>query len=74
MKICSQKVEALTSGHEILLSFGNFVSRDGRKYASLVTMEEKKKMFHVKLFIDDIIFGYDSDIEFSLPSYKRVSL
>jgi hypothetical protein len=39
-----------------------------------ISMEEKKKMFHVKLLIDDLEYGYDSDIEFNLPSYKRESL
>lgn len=74
MKICSQRVDAVSSGHEIYLTFDNFVTREGKKYASLITMEEKKEMFHVKLFIDDIMFGYDSDIEFNLPSYTRESL
>lgn len=74
MKICSQKIDAADSDHEIYLSFGNFVTGDGKKYASLITMDEKKRMFHVKLSIDDLIFGYDSDIEFNLPSYRRESL
>lgn len=74
MKICSQKIDAATSDHEINLSFGNFVSGNGKKYASLITMDETKRMFHVKLSIDDLIFGYDSDIEFNLPSYRRESL
>jgi len=30
-------------------------------------------MFHVKLSIDELIYGYDSDIEFRLPSYKKES-
>ncbi|MRS05725.1 DUF4292 domain-containing protein, partial [bacterium] len=74
MKVCSQRVNDINSGDEIYLSFGNFVSNEGRKYASLITMEEKAKMFHVKLSIDDMIFGYDSDIVFNLPSYRRESL
>ncbi len=74
LKICSQKIDALSSDHEIYLSFGNFVSNEGRKYASLITMDENKKMFHVKLSIDDLILGYDSDIEFNLPAYRRETL
>jgi len=74
MKICSQKIDATISGNEVYMSFGNFVSGDTKKYASEITLEEKNRMFHVKLSIDDLIFGYDSDIEFNLPSYRRESL
>lgn len=74
MKICSQKIDATGSDNEVYLSFGNFVSGDAKRYASVITLEERKRMFHVKLSIDDILFGYDSDIEFNLPSYRRESL
>ena len=73
MKVCSQVIDANTSDHELYLTFDNFAVSGGKKYASAITMEEKVKMFHVKLFIDDLIYGYDNDIEFNLPSYKRES-
>lgn len=73
MKICSQVLDATAYDHEIYLTFGNFTQTDGKKYASLITMEDRKKMFHVKLFIDDLSFGYDNEIEFSIPSYKKES-
>lgn len=74
MKVCSQKIEANVSGNEIYMQFGKFGESGGKRYPSEISMEEKKKMFHVKLFIDDLIYGYDSDIELRLPSYKRESL
>ena len=74
MKVCRQEIEAAESGRMIYMSFSNFREKEGRKYASEISVEEKKKMFHVKLFIDELIYGYDSDIEFNLPSYTRESL
>jgi len=73
MKVCSRKINANTSDHEIYMLFGEFGESGGKKYPSEISMEEKKKMFHVKLSIDDLIYGYDSDIELNLPSYKRES-
>lgn len=74
MKICSQKIDAISSGHEIYITFGEFGDADGIRYPSVIEMSERKKMFHVKLTINDLIYGYDSDIGFSLPSYRRESL
>jgi hypothetical protein len=74
MKICSERIDAKDTGHTVYLNFSSFRETDGKKYASSISMEERKKMFHVKLLIDDLKYGYDSDIEFNLPSYKRESL
>jgi hypothetical protein len=74
LKICHEKIDATDTGHTIYLNFSNFRETDQKRYASSISMEERKKMFHVKLLIDDLKYGYDSDILFSLPSYKRESL
>jgi len=74
MKICQEKIDATDSGHTIYLNFSSFRETEGKKYASSISMEERKKMFHVKLLIEDLEYGYDSDIVFSLPSYSRESL
>ncbi|NLE35551.1 MAG: DUF4292 domain-containing protein [Bacteroidales bacterium] len=74
MKICREKIDANSTDHLVYLNFYDFKSSGGKKYASRITMEEKKRMFHVKLSIDDLEYGYDSDIEFSLPSYTRENL
>lgn len=74
MKVCSETIDAKATEHQIYLTFSNFVTSGERRHASLITMEEKKRMFHVKLNIDDLILGYNSDIEFNLPSYRRESL
>lgn len=73
MKVCNQTIDAGNSDHELYMTFGGFNESGGKKYPSVISVEEKKRMFHVKLFIDDLIYGYDSDIEFNLPSYKRES-
>ena len=73
-KICQEKIDATDSGHTVYLIFSNFRETEGKKYASSISMEERKKMFHVKLSIDDLKYGYDYDIALSLPSYKRESL
>lgn len=74
MKVCRQEIVTAESGRRIYMAFSNFREKEGRKYASEISVEERKKMFHVKLFIDDLIYGYVSEIEFMLPSYTRESL
>lgn len=74
MKICRERIDAGKTSHQVYLNFYDFRSAGGRKYASRITMEEKKRMFHVKLSIDDLRYGYDSDIELILPSYTRQNL
>lgn len=74
MKICTQKIDAISSGHDIYIAFGNFIDAGAVRFPSVIEMSERKKMFHVKLTIDDLIYGYDSDIGFNLPSYRRESL
>jgi len=74
MKVCQERIDATSSGHTVYLTFSGFRETAGKRYASSISMEERKKMFHVKLFIDDLEYGYDSDISFNLPSYKRESL
>lgn len=74
MKVCSEKIDARETGHSAFLSFGSFRNTGGKTYASVIVMEEKKKMFHVKLTIDDLKYGYDSPIEYNLPPYERENL
>ncbi|HPV25555.1 MAG TPA: DUF4292 domain-containing protein [Bacteroidales bacterium] len=73
MKVCNQRINANVSDNEIYMQFGKFSVSGGKKYPSEIMMEEREKMFHVKLSIDELIYGYDSDIEFRLPSYKKES-
>ena len=73
MKVCAMNIDANNSEYELYMTFGPFAEAQGRKYPAEISVEERKKMFHVKLFIDDLIYGYDSDIEYKLPSYKRES-
>lgn len=74
MKVCRERIDATSSGHTVFLTFSSFRETAGKRYASSISMEERKKMFHVKLSIEDLEYGYDSDIAFNLPSYKRESL
>ena len=74
MKICSENIESAGTGHNISMNFGNFIMTGDIKYPARIEMREKSGMFHVKLSISDLIYGYDSDIPFNLPEYKRESL
>jgi hypothetical protein len=74
MKVCSEKIYSGTNDYEVFVTFSNFMTKNGIRYASDIGLEERKKMFHVKLSIDDIVPGYDSPIEFNLPQYKREAL
>lgn len=75
MKVCSEKITAPGySGREFLLLFSDFRVTSDRKYASLIQLDDQTGMFHVKLNIDELTTGYVSDIDFTLPSYKRMSL
>jgi Domain of unknown function (DUF4292) len=74
MKVCGERISSVSSGHEITLDFSEFRNSSESRYASLIMMHEKKRMFHVKLTIEELETVYDTDIEFALPSYKRSSL
>ncbi|MDX9771805.1 MAG: DUF4292 domain-containing protein [Bacteroidales bacterium] len=75
LKICSEQIwRADNSAKQIMLQFSDFRMAGNRKYASSIQMEEDSGMFHVKLFIDELETGYNSDIEFKLPSYMRMNL
>lgn len=73
-KVCGERIFSESSGHEITLDFSEFRNSGDNRYASRILMHEMKRMFHVKLSIEELEMVYDSEIEFSLPSYKRSSL
>jgi hypothetical protein len=74
MKVCSQKVVSRETGQEIEMQFSNFRSDGGKKYASLIEMNEGKKKLHVTVKIDELVAGFDERIEFNLPPYRRSSI
>jgi uncharacterized protein YceK len=74
MKVCAESISSESSGHEITLNFSEFRNVGLGRYASLIQMHEKKRMFHVKLTIEELETAYDTEIEFAVPSYKRSSL
>ena len=75
MKVCSEKITAPGySGRQFLLLFSAFRVTSDRKYASQIQLDDQVGMFHVKLNIDELTTGYVSEIDFTLPSYKRMSL
>ncbi len=74
MKICEERISSGSTGQEITLNFSEFQSVGDTRYASRIMMHEKKRMFHVKLTIEELEAVYDTDIEFALPSYKRSNL
>ncbi len=74
LKVCRENIISTTSDHQITLDFNNFMSSGDVKYASEILMKEKKKMLQVRLSIEEFDSGYDTDIDFNLPSYKRSTL
>jgi len=73
-KVCAESIRSTGSEQEITINFSNFRRSEGIKYASEILMREKRKDISVRLSIDDFSDGYDTDIEFTLPSYRRSSL
>ncbi len=74
MKIIRQIISLNRIGSEVMLSFDKFVSAGGIRYGSEIFVSEKKKNYNVKINIEDLKHGYDADIPFELPSYKREKL
>jgi len=74
LKICRESINSASSEHRITLDFDAFRNSGDVKYASEIVMKEKVNMLQVKLSIEEFSSGYDNDIEFTLPSYKRITL
>lgn len=74
IKVCRERLAYTGSDREIILDFSNFMNSGEIRYASSIMLTETKRKIRVKLSIDDIVSGYDNDIEFTLPSYKRDTL
>lgn len=73
-KVCREIINSSGSDHQITLDFSDFRSIGDVRYASEIVMNEKKNMLRVKLSIEEFVSGYDADIAFSLPSYRRSTL
>jgi len=73
-KVCRESINSTASDHQITLDFNAFMSSGDVKYASEILMKEKRNMLQVKLSIEEFTSGYDTDINFTLPSYKRSTL
>jgi hypothetical protein len=69
-KICEEIYKDRINGNEVLLRYDNFRNTEGKKYASLIYMEEKKKKLQIRIKIDELICGYEEEINFAMPSYR----
>jgi hypothetical protein len=74
MKVCRERLAYPGTDREITLDFSNFMNSGEMRYASDIVMTDTKRKIRVKLSIDDIVRGFNDDIEFSLPAYKRDTL
>lgn len=74
MKVCRERLAYPGTDREITLDFSNFMNSGEMRYASEIVMTDTKRKIRVKLSIDDIVRGFNDDIEFSLPAYKRDTL
>lgn len=73
-KICSESIVSDVPEGTIELGFGNFRTDDELKYPGEITIEEKSRLFHVKLNIEQLTGGYTDTIEFVFPQYRRKPL
>ena len=74
MKVCRERLAYPGTDREITLDFSNFMNSGEMRYASDIVMTDTKRKIRVKLSIDDIVRGFNDDIEFALPAYKRDTL
>jgi len=75
MKVFAEEISTEgNGGRTVLIQFRDFKKTGENKYASVISMEEVSGMFHVKLYIDDLVTDIDSDIIYNLPSYNRQKL
>ena len=74
LKVCRERMAYTGTDREIILDFSNFMNSGEIRYPSAIMLTETKRRIRVKLSIDDIVSGYDNDIEFTLPAYKRSAL
>ncbi len=74
MKVCRAHLTDKSNDREIFLEFGNFTSGSNIKYPQSVVMDDNKRDMRIKLSIDELESGYESDIDFTLPDYKRSNL
>lgn len=73
-KICSQSVISSKPEGTLEFIFADFRISDGVKFPGEIVIEENKRMFHVKLRIQQMTGGYEAPIELQIPSYKRKAL
>lgn len=70
-KICSQSIISTEPEAMIEFGFSEFRENKDKKYPGEITIEEKKKMFLVRLKIEQLELGYAHPIEFIVPAYRR---
>jgi len=74
LKVCRERLTYSGTEREIILDFSNFMNSGEIRYPSAIMLTETKRRIRVKLSIDDIVSGYENEIEFALPAYKRSAL
>ena len=73
-KICNESIVSDITEGTIELGFADFRTDNNLKYPGEITIEEKKRLFHVKLNIEQLTGGYNEPIEFVFPQYRRKPL
>jgi hypothetical protein len=73
-KVCRESLTDRVKGREIILDFSSFMNSGEIRYPSAITMNDISRKVKVYLSIDELVSGYDTDIMFNLPDYKRVGL
>lgn len=74
MKVCREWYSFGQEDAGILFNYNDFRNSEGNKYASEIVINEQQRKITIKISIDDIEIGYDGDIPFTVPSYRRRSI
>lgn len=73
-KKCKESIVSDMPEGAIELGFGDFKTDGKLKYPGEITIEEKNRLFHVILNIEQFTGGFTDPIEFVFPQYRRKPL
>jgi len=74
MKVCMERYSFGQEDEEVLFNYGSFRTSEDNKYASEIVIIERQRKILIRLTIEDIEVGFEEDIPFAVPSYRRKSI
>lgn len=74
LKVCRERIRSSSGEMEINLEFSGFITSGESRYSSRIVLTDNKRMIRIRLGIDDFVPGYEDEIEYKLPDYRRENL